>query len=297
MILRDASRLADCAQRLNLCPLGSGAVAGATLALDRNLAAREMGFDGPTANSIDATSDRDFILEYLQALTFVGLHLSRFAEEITLFATAEYGFVILPEAFSTGSSAMPQKKNPDFTELIRAKVGRIHGAAQAVAIELKGLPLAYNKDMQETQEPAFAVSFVPQMLDLVARFTVAIQFHHQRMRVAAQSGFLNAMTAATYLVHKGVPFRTAHEKIGNAVRFALEKGAELGELSLAELRQFGDEFDEDFYAAVTLDATLDCHDVIGGTARERVRQALASASEKIAALRRVQDGEVAHAGA
>jgi argininosuccinate lyase len=151
--------------------------------------------------------------------------------------------------------------------------------------------------MQETQEPAFAVSFVPQMLDLVARFTVAIQFHHQRMRVAAQSGFLNAMTAATYLVHKGVPFRTAHEKIGNAVRFALEKGAELGELSLAELRQFGDEFDEDFYAAVTLDATLDCHDVIGGTARERVRQALASASEKIAALRRVQDGEVAHAGA
>jgi len=297
MILRDASRLADCAQRLNLCPLGSGAVAGAALALDRNLAAREMGFDGPTANSIDATSDRDFILEYLQALTFVGLHLSRFAEEITLFATAEYGFVILPEAFSTGSSAMPQKKNPDFTELIRAKVGRIHGAAQAVAIELKGLPLAYNKDMQETQEPAFAVSFVPQMLDLVARFTVAIQFHHQRMRVAAQSGFLNAMTAATYLVHKGVPFRTAHEKIGNAVRFALEKGAELGELSLAELRQFGDEFDEDFYAAVTLDATLDCHDVIGGTARERVRQALASASEKIAALRRVQDGEVAHAGA
>ena len=171
MVLRDAARLRDCAARLNYCPLGSGAVAGATLALDRNLVARELGFSAPTANSMDATSDRDFILEYLQALTFVGLHLSRFAEEITLFATAEFGFVTLPEAFSTGSSAMPQKKNPDLTELIRAKVGRIHGAAEAVTLQLKGLPLAYNKDMQETQEPAFSVEFVPQMLRLVARFT------------------------------------------------------------------------------------------------------------------------------
>ena len=252
----------------NYCPLGSGAVAGATLALDRTIAARELGFTAPTANSIDATSDRDFILEYLQALTFVGLHLSRFAEEITLFATAEFGFVTLPEAFSTGSSAMPQKKNPDLTELIRAKVGRIHGAAQAVTLQLKGLPLAYNKDMQETQEPAFPVEFVPQMLALVARFTAALQFNRERMNEAAQSGYLNAMAAATYLVHKGVPFRTAHEKIGNAVRFAIEKGVELGDLTLDELRQFGEEFDEDFFAAVTLDATLDCHDVIGGTARD-----------------------------
>jgi argininosuccinate lyase len=171
MILRDAARLLDCSARLNFCPLGSGAVAGATLALDRTIAACELGFTAPTSNSIDATSDRDFVLEYLQALTFVGLHLSRFAEEITLFATAEFGFVALPEAFSTGSSAMPQKKNPDLTELIRAKVGRIHGAAEAVTLLLKGLPLAYNKDMQETQEPAFAVEFVPRMLVLVARFT------------------------------------------------------------------------------------------------------------------------------
>ena len=297
MILRDADRLRDCSSRLNYCPLGSGAVAGATLALDRTIAARELGFTAPTANSMDATSDRDFILEYLQTLTFVGLHLSRIAEEITLFATAEYNFVILPEAFSTGSSAMPQKKNPDLTELIRAKVGRIHGAAQAVAMQLKGLPLAYNKDMQETQEPAFAVSFVPQMLALVARFTAALQFNRDRMREAAQSGYLNAMAAATYLVHKGVPFRTAHEKIGNAVRFALEKGVELGELSLAELRQFGEEFGEDFYAAVTLDATLDCHDVIGGTARNRVHHALESAAEKIAALKKTPDGEAVHAGA
>jgi argininosuccinate lyase len=297
MILRDADRLRECSARLNYCPLGSGAVAGATLALDRTIAARELGFTAPTANSMDATSDRDFILEYLQALTFVGLHLSRFAEEITLFATAEYGFVLLPEAFSTGSSAMPQKKNPDLTELIRAKVGRIHGAAQAVAMQLKGLPLAYNKDMQETQEPAFAVGFVPQMLELVARFTSAVQFDHTRMREAAQTGYLNAMAAATYLVHKGVPFRTAHEKIGNAVRFALEKGVELGDLSLADLRRFGDEFGEDFYAAVTLDATLDCHDVIGGTARTRVRQALQSATERIAALRKSPVGEAVHASA
>jgi argininosuccinate lyase len=297
MILRDTDRLRVCSTRLNECPLGSGAVAGATLALDRTIAARELGFAAPTANSIDATSDRDFILEYLHALTFVGLHLSRFAEEITLFATAEFGFVILPETFSTGSSAMPQKKNPDLTELIRAKVGRIHGAAQAVAMQLKGLPLAYNKDMQETQEPAFAVEFVPSMLSLVARFTAAIQFNRERMAEAAQTGYLNAMAAATYLVHKGVPFRTAHEKIANAVRFALQEGVELRNLTINELRAFGPEFDEDFFSAITLNATLDCHDVIGGTARARVHQALAAASDRIAAMVSTSSGEAVHAGA
>jgi argininosuccinate lyase len=297
MILRDAERLNDCANRLNFCPLGSGAIAGATLALDRTIAARELGFAAPTANSMDATSDRDFVLEYLQALTFVGLHLSRFAEEITLFATAEFNFVTLPEPFSTGSSAMPQKKNPDLTELIRAKVGRIHGAAEAVTLLLKGLPLAYNKDMQETQEPVFAVSFVPAMLTLVARFTAALSFNRERMNAAAQSGYLNAMAAATYLVHKGVPFRAAHEKIGNAVRFAIEKRVELSELSLDELRSFGKEFDKDFYAAVTLGSTLDCHDVIGGTARRRVHEALAAATGRIHALANFNLGRSAHAGA
>jgi argininosuccinate lyase len=284
MLLRDAARLSDCAARLNYCPLGSGAVAGATLALDRTIAARELNFTAPTPNSIDATSDRDFILEYLQALTFVGLHVSRFAEEITLFATAEFGFITLPEAFSTGSSAMPQKKNPDLTELLRAKVGRIHGAAEAVTLQLKGLPLAYNKDMQETQEPAFSVEFVPSMLVLLSRFTAALQFNRERMWAAAESGYLNAMAAATYLVYKGVPFRTAHEKIGHAVRFAIEVGKELGQLSLEELRQFGSEFDSDFFAAVSLEETLDCHNVTGGTARERVRFALEDASTRIAAL-------------
>ena len=298
MLLRDASRLQDCLARLNYCPLGSGAVAGATLALDRAIAARELGFAAPTANSIDATSDRDFALEFAQAAATLGIHISRFAEEITLFATAEFGFIDLAEAFSTGSSAMPQKKNPDLTELLRGKSGRLLGAATALATLLKGLPLAYNKDLQETQEPVFAVAdTIEGMLSLLPGFTRALRFRHDRMSAAAQSGYLNAMAAATYLVHKGVPFRTAHEKIGNAVRFALEKGVELGDLTLAELREFGPEFGEDFFSAISLTATLDCHDVIGGTARERVRQALAAVSDRIVALVPADKQEAVHAGA
>jgi argininosuccinate lyase len=296
MLLRDASRLDDCARRLNYCPLGSGAIAGATLALDRSIAARELHFSAPTANSMDATSDRDFVLEFLQVLTTIALHASRFAEEITLFATAEFGFVDLPEAFSTGSSAMPQKKNPDLTELVRAKVGRIHGAAEAVTLQIKGLPLAYNKDMQETQEPVFlAASEAQKMLHVLAAFTAALQFRKDRMRAACESGFLNAMAAATYLVHKGVPFRKAHEKIGSAVRYCLDRGCELNDLTLDDLKQFGPEFDSDFFGAIALEATLDCHNVIGGTARSHVRQALAEAEAQIHAL--MQPGEVPHAGA
>lgn len=296
MLLRDASRLDDCARRLNYCPLGSGAIAGATLALDRSIAARDLAFTAPTANSMDATSDRDFVLEYLQSLTMLALHASRFAEEITLFATAEFGFVELPEAFSTGSSAMPQKKNPDLTELVRAKAGRIHGAAEAVTLHLKGLPLAYNKDLQETQEPVFlAGAEARAMLRVLAPFTTALQFRVDRMRVASENGFLNAMAAATYLVHKGVPFRKAHEKIGNAVRYCLDKGCELNALTLDELKQFGPEFDADFFAAITLEATLDCHDVVGGTARHRVRQAVVAAEAQIQHL--TADAGAAHARA
>lgn len=285
MLLRDADRLQDCARRLNQCPLGSGAVAGATLALDRNIAARELGFDMPTANSMDATSDRDFVLEYLQALEIVGLHASRFAEEMTLFATTEFGFVDLPEAFSTGSSAMPQKKNPDVTELVRSKVGRLHGATAAVAMLIKGLPLAYNKDLQEVQEPVFAASeTVLPMLALLGKFTAALSFRQDRMSAACESGYLNAMAAATYLVHKGVPFRTAHEMVGNAVRYCIDQGCELGELPLEKLRNFGTEFGDDFYETVTLRATLDCHDVVGGTATNRVKTALGVAGSRIAEL-------------
>jgi argininosuccinate lyase len=298
MILRDASRLKDCAARLNYCPLGSGAIAGATLALDRSIASHELGFTAPTANSMDATSDRDFALEYAQAASTVGIHISRFAEEITLFATSEYGFIDLPEAFSTGSSAMPQKKNPDLTELLRGKSGRLLGACTTIATLLKGLPLAYNKDLQETQEPVFAVADALEgMLQHLPNFTRALRFRHERMEAAAQSGYLNAMAAATYLVHKGVAFRKAHEKIGNAVRYALEKGAELGDLNIDELRQFGPEFDTDFHAAISLHATLDCHDVVGGTARSRVRQALEETARRVNELMSRQAEEVAHAGA
>ena len=275
MALRDADRILDCSARLNFCPLGSGAVAGATLPLDRTIAARELGFRAPTNNSIDATSDRDFILEYLNSLTLVGLHLSRFAEEITLFATAEFGFIALPEAFSTGSSAMPQKKNPDLTELARSKAGRIIAASHTVELQLKGLPLAYNKDMQETQEALFsATEETHALLSLLARFTHALRFRTDRMHAACNTGFLNAMAAATYLVHKGVAFRTAHEIIGTAVRHCLEKKCELNGLTLEELRQFSPAFEQDFFAAITLEATLDCHDVVGGTARRRVHDSL-----------------------
>lgn len=285
MILRDISRFDDCRARLNFCPLGSGAVAGATLALDRTIAARELGFTAPTANSVDATSDRDFALEFAQAASSLGLHLSRFAEELTLHSSAEFGFLDLPEEFSTGSSAMPQKKNPDLTELLRGKSGRLLGAATTLATILKGLPLAYNKDMQETQEPVFEVAHtLAGTLPLLAPFTRALHFRHDRMLAATQIGFLNAMAAATYLVHKGVPFRTAHEKIGNVVRYCLDKGVELGDLTLYELRPYGDEFGEDFFTAISLQSTLDCHDVLGGTNRARVLSALADAQSRVQAL-------------
>jgi argininosuccinate lyase len=291
MLLRDISRLSDLSRRLNLCPLGSGAVAGATLQLDRTIAARELSFRAPTANSMDATSDRDFALEFLQALTLVALHASRFAEEITLYATAEFGFVELPEAFSTGSSAMPQKKNPDLTELVRAKVSRINGAAQTVTMLLKGLPLAYNKDLQESQEPLFAAADAAErMVALLARFTAALRFNTARMRAACETGYLNAMAAATYLVHKGVPFRKAHEKIGLAVRYGLEKGCELDGLTLQELKQFGPEFEADFFLSITLDATVNCHDVMGGTAVGRVREALAAQEARLSAAMGQMDG-------
>lgn len=283
MVERDMSRLVDARKRMNVCPLGSGAIAGATLALDREIAARDLGFDGPTTNSMDATSDRDFMLEFTQVLSTMGLHMSRFAEEITLHATAEFGFIDLPEAFSTGSSAMPQKKNPDLTELVRGKSARLVGAATTLAVLVKGLPLAYNKDLQEGQEPVFdAADTMAGMLRVLPGFTLALRFKQDRMRTAATTGYLNAMAAATYLSNKGLPFRKAHEVVGNAVRLGLETGRELETLSLAELQGLSDVFAEDFYEAVTLEATLDCHDVIGGTARHRVAEALGVAKERLA---------------
>ena len=282
MIERDLARLADARKRMNLCPLGSGAVAGATLALDRSIAAEALGFDGPTTNSMDATSDRDFLLDFTQALATLGVHISRFAEELTLYSTAEFGFLDLPEAFSTGSSAMPQKKNPDFTELIRGKCARLVGVTTTLAVLIKGLPLAYNKDLQEGQEPVFdAADTIDGILRVLPGFTCSLRFRFDRMKSAATTGYLNAMAAATYLSNKGVPFRKAHEIIGNAVRLGLESGRELNELKLEDLRQLSDAFAEDFFAAITLEATLDCHDVVGGTARARVGAALAAAKRNL----------------
>jgi argininosuccinate lyase len=282
MIDRDITRLTDARKRMNLCPLGSGAIAGATLALDRTIAARALDFDAPTPNSMDATSDRDFALEFTQALATLGIHISRFAEELTLYSTAEFGFLDLPEAFSTGSSAMPQKKNPDLTELIRGKSARLLGAATTLATLIKGLPLAYNKDLQEGQEPVFdAADTIAGILSVLPAFTRSLKFRYDRMKTAAETGYLNAMAAATYLSNKGVPFRKAHEHIGNAVRLGLETNRELQHLTLDELRTITPEFGEDFFQAITLDATLDCHDVIGGTARTRVRTALQEAKSRL----------------
>ena len=282
MIERDISRLRDCQDRLRFSPLGSGAIAGATLALDRDIAARVLDFKGPTLNSMDATSDRDFAIEFTQALSVFGLHVSRFAEELTLFSTAEFGFLELPEAFSTGSSAMPQKKNPDLTELLRGKSAALIGSATALTVLLKGLPLAYNKDLQEGQIHVFeATETALGIFDVIGDFTDALKFRYDRMRIAATTGYLNAMAAATYLSSKGVPFRKAHEVVGNAVRLGLESGRELNDLKLEELCALSDAFAEDFFDAITLEATLDCHDVIGGTARTRVAEALAAAKHRL----------------
>jgi argininosuccinate lyase len=286
MFLRDADRLADCRRRLNVCPLGSGAVAGATLPLDRAFMANELDFTGPTANSIDATSDRDFVLEFVNTLSLLGMHLSRWAEEMILFSTQEFGFVRLPEAYATGSSAMPQKKNPDLLELVRGKTGRVIGSATALAVALKGLPLAYNKDLQETQEPLFdATDTALGLLPLIAGWMKAVEFDHQRMSEAAQSGFMNAWAAATYLVNRGVPSRLAHEVIGKAVKLCLEKNCELEDLTLDELRVLNPAFDESFQDCLKPASVLAIHDVIGGTAPARVRQGIAAARKKIESLR------------
>ncbi len=293
MFLRDAERLAECRKRVNLSPLGSGAVAGATLPLDRRAMAHELGFDAPTADSIDATSDRDFILEFVGVLSMLAMHLSRWAEEMILFSSQEYGFIRLPEAYSTGSSAMPQKMNADLLELTRGKAARIIGGATSLLVTMKGLPLAYNKDLQETQQPLFdAAETMRSLLPLVSGWMKAMEFNRERMQEAAQSGFMNAWAGATYLVQRGVPFRLAHEQIGKAVQTCLKRNCELADLSLEELRQLNPAFDQDFYSCLSLQAVLNIHDVPGGTAPARVRQAITEARKRVESIR-----EEAHAHA
>ncbi|HEX3322554.1 MAG TPA: argininosuccinate lyase [Terriglobales bacterium] len=286
MFLRDASRLSDCRKRLNLCPLGSGAVAGATLPLDRAEMAAELYFDAPTGNSIDATSDRDFVLEFVSALSQTALHLSRWAEEMLLFSTQEYAFVSLPEPYSTGSSAMPQKKNGDLLELVRAKAARIIGNQNALLVTIKGLPLAYNKDLQETQQPLFeSTRTMLTMLPLVTGFMRSVEFHLESMQKAAQSGFMNAWAAATYLVRLGIPSRLAHEQVGKAVRLCMEKKCALEDLSLGQWRAINPTISKDIYKELTLPAVLAMHDVVGGTAPVRVVSAIQEARRRVDEIR------------
>ena len=282
MFLRDIDRLSDCRKRLNVCPLGSGAVAGTILPLDRSGIADALEFDAPTANSMDATSDRDFAIEFVQALSFVALHLSRWAEEFILFSTAEFAFVKLPEEYSTGSSAMPQKKNPDALELIRGKAGKVFAEATALFISVKGLPLAYNKDLQETQQPVFsAAQQVSSMVRVATGFMTTVEFNYSRMQQAASCGFMSAQAAAAHLVGQGVPFRRAHEFIGKAVRLCVEQSCELEQLSKDDHALCGIDADERFYNALALDEVLAIHNVPGGTAPARVQESLKTAKEKL----------------
>jgi argininosuccinate lyase len=293
MLLRDLSRLEDCRKRLNVCPLGSGAVAGTTLPLDRDLMSSELGFTAPTANSIDATCDRDFVIEFANAASLLAIHLSRWAEEMLLFSTQEYGFIHAPEAFSTGSSAMPQKMNGDLLELARGKAGRIIGSATSLLVSVKGLPLAYNKDMQETQEPLFHITeTVVSLIPLVTGWMQSAEFDLARMQKAAETGYMNAFAAATYLVRKGVPFRIAHEIVGKAVRLAIDTQCELQDLKLADLQQLDSHFAQDFFDFVTLKNVLAIHDVPGGTAPAHVKEAIAQTRRRLGSVH-----EEAHAHA
>jgi argininosuccinate lyase len=255
--------------------------------------AEKLEFDGPTANSIDATSDRDFALEFVHSLSLLALHMSRWAEEMIIFSTQEFGFVQLPEAYSTGSSAMPQKKNPDLLELVRGRSGRVIGSATGLMVTMKGLPLAYNKDLQEMQEPVFdAADTMLALLPLVAGWMKAVEFDLGKMSEAAQSGFMNSWAAATYLVNRGVPSRLAHEQIGKAVKLCLERNCELQDLGLDDLRPLIPAIDASFYDCLKPAAVLAIHDVVGGTAPARVRHGIAAARKKLDALR-----EDAHAHA
>ncbi len=253
MFLRDRSRLTDIRKRLNLCPLGSGALAGTTYPLDRDLTAELLGFDGPTRNSMDSVSDRDYLIEFEAALAMIMMHLSRFCEELIIWNSNEYRFIEMDDAFSTGSSIMPQKKNPDIAELVRGKCGRVYGALTSLLTTMKGLPLAYNKDMQEDKELAFdAMDTATSCIRLFTGMLAGITFNKERMQQSAMMGFTNATDAADYLVKKGVPFRDAHSIIGRLVLACIDEGKAIDDMSLDQLKAISDVFEEDIYDAISL---------------------------------------------
>lgn len=289
MLDRDAQRLADCRRRLNRCPLGSAALAGTSFPLDRRLAADLLGFDGPTANSLDAVSDRDFSIEFVAAAAQVMTHLSRFSEELIQWSSPFWGFVELPDRYCTGSSIMPQKKNPDVPELIRGKTGRVNGHLVGLLTVMKGQPLAYNKDNQEDKEPIFdTVDTLSDCLRGFADLVAALEARPTAMREAARSGFSTATDLADYLVRKGVPFRDAHGLVGRIVAYAADQGRGLDELSVAEMRAFSEGIEADVQAVLTVEGSVASRTTWGGTAPERVAEAVQEARGRLA--RRLSEG-------
>lgn len=282
MLDRDAGRFADAGQRANLCPLGSGALAGTAYPIDRAALARDLGFDGPTTNSLDGVSDRDFVVEALSAGVTCALHLSRLAEDLILYASGEFAFVELSDRVTSGSSLMPQKKNPDAMELIRGKVGRILGAHTAMCVTIKGLPLAYNKDLQEDKEPLIdAMENLSMCLRVLPVVLDGMKVNREACLRAAKGGHSNATDLADYLVSKGIPFREAHEITGRLVRLAIERGTALEDVPLAELQKVERRIGEDVFARLSIEAGMARRNVEGGTSPERVAEAVKGAKERV----------------
>jgi argininosuccinate lyase len=282
MLERDAARLADCRRRVNVMPLGSAALAGTTYAIDRDALAKDLGFEMASRNSLDATGDRDFIAETLFCVAQASVHLSRMAEDLILFMTQEYGFVEMADAVTSGSSLMPQKKNPDACELLRGKSGRMVGALVSILTTMKGLPLAYNKDLQEDKEPLFeAMEQLSMCLRVVPRVLDGLKVRREVCREAALGGYSNATELADYLVGKGVAFRDAHDQVGRLVRLAIEKGCRLEGLSVAEMRAVSAAVGDDVYIALTLEAGLARREILGGTGPRAVADAIVAARRRL----------------
>ena len=284
MLFRDRQRLSDCRRRVNVLPLGAAALAGTSYPIDRGYTAGLLGFDGVAENSLDAVSDRDFAIEFNACGALIMMHLSRFSEELVLWSSQQFGFIDISDAFCTGSSIMPQKKNPDVPELIRGKSGRVYGHLIALLTLMKGQPLAYNKDNQEDKEPLFdTIDTLRGCLRAYADMMPHVQVRRERLREATLAGFTTATDLADYLVRQGIPFRDAHEIVGQSVRYALDKGVDLAELSLDELRRFSTDIKEDVFDVLSLEGSLAARDHIGGTAPGQVRAAVARARERLAA--------------
>ena len=284
MLERDHGRMADCAQRMNVMPLGAAALAGTTYPIDREFTARELAFDRPAENSLDAVSDRDFAIEFTAAASILMMHLSRMSEELIIWSSAQFHFITLSDSFCTGSSIMPQKKNPDVPELIRGKSGRVFGHLMALLTLMKSQPLAYNKDNQEDKEPLFdTVDNVKGSLKVFADMIPAIGCNRDAMRAATLQGFATATDLADYLVRKGTPFRDAHEVVGKSVAYCVEKGCDLADLSLEELRGFSEMIESDVFDYLTLEGSVAARDHIGGTAPRQVKASIAGARSRLAA--------------